>query len=345
MNLDDCELEQHVARVKSCDPRGPGEEINLKAKRRWEILRRTECYRRDWDEAFSRMVGTLKTVFIIGPEDYGEYFGFETDIHKIIKDSEIRLVDDIIKEQEKINKEIEKRRAELDKDPKKREEFFKKKFEKDWPSGKLEQEFLYSMHTIEGRKLADKYGLSVPYHYDDPLWDPNKDKMKYIFKDMEPVRMRVHKLSKYETGPDRKKIADHTPNLWDKRWLRIEIDIHSSSSLEATLNMIKSMINFYRKHCSPRDIGKKGSALNFYLDTENGKVSIYDLRDMNKRDGKSPWEIAKELYPAATEGKHYQPHHNNYNKKVRAIWGRIDSAIKRADKEIDRAKREIKPSL
>src|SRR5208337_2587829 len=48
-------------RIKTLfDPFGPGGELNLKAKRRWEILRRKDCYRHDWDKAFKRMKnGTL----------------------------------------------------------------------------------------------------------------------------------------------------------------------------------------------------------------------------------------------------------------------------------------------
>jgi hypothetical protein len=38
----------------------PGGELNFKAKRRWEVLRRTENYRRDWDEPFIQMVRMLK---------------------------------------------------------------------------------------------------------------------------------------------------------------------------------------------------------------------------------------------------------------------------------------------
>lgn len=282
--------------------REPGGELNLKAKRRWEILRRTDNYRRDWDTAFAQMMEMLKSFPILEAED----LGCEPDPEKM--------------------REATKK---ITKDAQTWEDFLEKKFQRDWSPSELKEEFLYS-----NEELADKYGLILPYKYDDPLWDPYIERMKSVFKDMEPVRMISHNRSSYKFGPDRKVIFDHTPNLRDKRWLTIEIDLHTDS-LKTIWDMLKSIIEFYRPLCSPFKIKKRGAAMDFYLETEKGKVSIYELWDMNKKEGKSPWQITQELYPDDTYSKHYQPDNKNYDKDIRNKWKQIDDAIKKADKEIN----------
>jgi len=292
-------------------PMEPGGELNLKAKRRWESLRRREDYRRDWDAAFTRMVEMLK----LSPGPLGaEDLGCEPDLEKI---------------REAIAK-LEKAGA--------WKNFLEEKFQRDWPPAKLKEEFLYSQYVTEGRELADKYGLTVAYHYDDPLWDPYKKRMKHVFKDMWPIRIITQNPTSYKLSPDRKTvIADHTPQLRDGRFLTVEIDLYEK--LGTIKKLINSQLDFYQNILNLPKAKKRDSALDFYLDTENGKVSIYELWDMSKRDGKTAWKITQELNPIATKGKNYQGHNN----EVRSLWKQIDEAIKRAEKEIK--DKEINPTF
>lgn len=307
MTYDDDELERHIGMVKMrYEGKGPGKEINLKAKRRWEVLRRTDNYRRDWDNAFAQMVRMLK-----------EFPGIEAD--------------DLGCEPEK--KKMEKAISELRKDPATWEDFLEKKFQRDWPPGKLKQEFLYSRHVVEGRNLADKYGLITPYHYDDPLWNPLKERMRYVFKDQLPIFIITQNPSSYKIGPNREVIVDHTPHLRDGRFLTIEIDLYEKQGMIQKL--IKEQLDFYQNILKRPKLKKRERALDFYLDTEKGKVSIYELWDMNTKDGKSPWQITKELYPSDTKDKSYQLDRKNGDKDVRRIWKQIDEGIKIAHNEIN----------
>jgi len=219
------------------------------------------------------------------------------------------------------------------KDPQTWEDFLTNKFLRDWPEAKLKEEFLYSSHVTEGREIADKYGLITPYHYDDPLWDPFKDPMISVFKDTLAVRIITHNPTSYKLSLDRKTmLADHTPHLRDGRFLTIEIDLYEKQGTIQKLT--KSQLDYYQKLLKWPKAKKRDRAIDFYLDTEKGKVSIYELWDMHNKDGKSPWLITQELNPSQTNGKSYQPHKSNYNKDVRNIWKRIDDAIKTADSEI-----------
>jgi len=291
--------------IDSINPREPGGEISLKAKKRWEILRRTDNYHRDWDAAFAKMVNMLKAFVILGHEDYG----CEPDREK-----------------------MEEASAELMKDPQAWKSFLEKRFQRDWPPAKLREEFLYSHYFTESRELADKYGLFIPYYYDDPIWDPFKDRMEDVFKDLLPVRIITQNPTLYEIGPDRKVIANHMPHLRDGRFLTIEVDLYEK--LGTLKKLINSQLYFYQNLLKLHKAKKRGPALDFYLDTEKGKVSIYELWDMNKKEGKSAWRITQELYPSITNGKNYQPHNANYDKEARRIWWIIDQAIILADSEI-----------
>ena len=330
-------LEMHIQKVKGTpkELRVPGTEVNFKAKKRWEILRRTENYRQDWDAAFARMVEMLK--FRVGVRPDG--LGGEKDRGK----------------RKKLKKKM---------DLKTWEAFREKQFQQEWPPAKLREEFIESTYHKYGRELADKYRLISPYHYDDALWEPYKDKMPFVFADILPVKIIAQNPTSYEIVPDRafvplfrpilypfpeipqvlrnhlsrlfskKVIFDHTPHLRDGRFLTIEIDLYEK--LGPIRKLINSHLNFYQKELKRPKVKKRDSALSFYIeDATKRKVSIYELWDMNKRYGKSPWKITKELYPSATHGKHFQPYKDNYDSGVRAIWMQIDTAIKTAEKEIN----------
>jgi hypothetical protein len=284
------------------NPREPGGEINLKAKRRWEILRRTDDYRRDWDAAFAKMVQRLKQYCVVSCDD----FEGEQDPEKIRA-----LMDEAMKDDN-----------------------WQAFVEKKWTTAKLKEEFLYPHYNPEGKELADKYGLFLPYHYDAPLWDPFKDRMKSVFKDMLAVRIITQHPTSYKLSPDRKTmLADHTPHLRERRYLTFEIDLYEKQGM--ILKLIKSQLDFYQDLLERPKAKKRDQALEFYLDSEKGKFSIYELWDMNKREGKSPWEIAQTLCPSLTNAKSYQPASKNYDPTVRSLWKRIDDGIKKADSEIN----------
>jgi hypothetical protein len=80
---------------------------------------------------------------------------------------------------------------------------------------------------------------------------------------------------------------------------------------------------------------RRRQSLDIYLDEEppGGPVTIFQMWDMNKKEGKSPWKIAQELYPCL-KGTSYQDYEDNYDINAKRLRKQIDDAIKRADKII-----------
>ena len=292
---------------------GPGGDLNLKEKRRWEILRHRDSYRRDWDEAFAKMVECRKKVFFLGPDDLeGEQ---DREKQKLLI-------------------------AEIMADPKTRDAFLKKQFKEKWPSGKLKMEFIY--HSQEGKVVAQKYGLWVPYYYNDELWNPFTKRRFHVFRDTLPIRIITQGPEIVKRGPDDEAVIgpdglityDYKPHLRDGRFLTVELDLQGN--VEEIKIIVASQIEYYHRELYGKPHKERQKGIDFYIKAEQGnKVSIYELWEMNKKEKKTPWEITQILYPSLTNGKSYQPASKNYNKEVRSQWKQINDGIERADREIN----------
>lgn len=126
-------------------------------------------------------------------------------------------------------------------------------------------------------------------------------------------------------------LLDMTPLLREGRYLRVEIDLLSSmGQIEAEIkdeveNFQAEIHRWPKFEAGPKTIvspipfelledlwklrksrgdnsGKKpgrGPSLDIYLDEEpaSGPVTIFQVWNMNKKEGKSPWKIAQELNP------------------------------------------------
>jgi hypothetical protein len=162
-------------------------------------------------------------------------------------------------------------------------------------------------------------------------------------------------------------LLDITPLLREGRYLRVEIDllssmgqieeeikykveifqaeIHRSPKFEAGPKTIVSPIPFEliegvwelrrSRDDQAYNIGKKpgrGPSLDIYLDEEpaSGPVTIFQVWNMNKKEGESPWSIAQDLYPKL-KGTSYQDKAKNYDSHAKRLHQQIVDAIKRVD--------------
>src|SRR5208282_5332182 len=98
---------------------------------------------------------------------------------------------------------------------------------------------------------------------------------------------------------------------------------------ERRLELYLSQINGNKGRGTVHGKRGRGIVIDCYLKTDIGKVSIFKIWDMNKKEDKSPWKIAQELFPMI-KGTSYQTYAKNYNQENRTIWKRIMNAIKRA---------------
>jgi hypothetical protein len=164
-------------------------------------------------------------------------------------------------------------------------------------------------------------------------------------------------------------LVDQTLHLRDGRYLLLEIDlIKSKGQIESEIGQLITMyqrwVDQKKKQQEPRPnlplpdssfpteewIEKRneqikqaeevkprsrGKSLDIYLDETppNGPVTIFQVWDMNKEEGKSPWKIALELYPFL-RGKTYRDHMDNYDSNAKRLKKQIIDAIDRVDRII-----------
>jgi hypothetical protein len=191
----------------------------------------------------------------------------------------------------------------------------------------------------EGLEVAHKYNLMLPFDPEDDLgfegWGTGKEYTISlgVFADESAIDIIPHfavPVSVHDRGPTR-----DSSILRDNRFLFLAIDLQKPKQeimmeferhLEAYLSKISDNKGIVTKH------GKRGrgTATDFYLETDIGKVSIFKIWDMNKKGLKSPWKITQELFPEVI-GTSYQPYSSNYKPETRAVWSKIKNAIKRVD--------------
>ncbi|MCX5887983.1 MAG: hypothetical protein NTY36_00860 [Deltaproteobacteria bacterium] len=136
------------------------------------------------------------------------------------------------------------------------------------PQAELRESFIFSP---QAGALCRRWGLKLALHPDDDLWDTAPISAPQV----ENFQAEIHRWPKFEAGP--KTIVSPIPfelleDLWKLRKSRGD------------------------------NSGKKpgrGPSLDIYLDEEpaSGPVTIFQVWNMNKKEGKSPWKIAQELNP------------------------------------------------
>jgi len=167
-------------------------------------------------------------------------------------------------------------------------------------------------------------------------------------------------------------LMDQTLHLRDGRFLLLEIDLlKSKGQIESEINQLVKMYQLWvdqkQKQQEPRPIlplpddslpteewiktrneqieaaGKvkpraRGKSLDINIDETppGGPVTIFQVWDMNKINGRTPWEIALELYPQL-EGKSYAEKAKNYDVtgNAKRLHEQIIAAIKRANEIIN----------
>jgi hypothetical protein len=155
----------------------------------------------------------------------------------------------------------------------------------------------------EGLQFAHNYKLILPFDPEDDLgfneWGVSKEYIISlgIFTDARPIdvipQLAVH-FSVQDHGPTR-----DTGFLRDNRFLFLAIDLQKPK--QEIRKEFERYLEAYFTEANPKKDtkhGKKGrgNAIDFYLETDVGKVSIYNIWNMNKKQGKSPSVIVRELF-------------------------------------------------
>jgi len=111
-----------------------------------------------------------------------------------------------------------------------------------YPRERLTEEFLTSP---EGQALARRYGLEMPYHYQDPVWEPDLDPLPPVFQETAATAVVPHAPTATRPGSDEEILVDCAPHLKDGRFLTIRIDITRTDEL--IFSELKSHLWFYRE--------------------------------------------------------------------------------------------------
>ena len=199
-----------------------------------------------------------------------------------------------------------------------------------WSKNKLQFEFLSSR---EGRIARSKYGLQMPWHYDDPIWNPNEDDLPPVFLENYAVEVVPKAPGDFVEIGENASIFDLSPHLEAERYLTLKIDL---SKPKAQIN--QEIDYYYEKYLSLALPGKKKKVKGNSIDEFCWKV--WDMQG-NERE-KSAWQITKELYPEIAP-KYPQDWEINVDtgklapeaKKARRYLRKVERALKKAQKEID----------
>lgn len=206
-----------------------------------------------------------------------------------------------------------------------------KDFYKEWPPEKLEFEFLFSPFPGEGLKTARKYGLRMLWHYDNPLWDPYKVSLPFVF--LQPLAIEVipHGLPQWKSLGEKESTLDLIPHLQERRFLTLKIDLNKPKG-----QILEEVDYHIERYAALAGIittgrqGKRGHKIDYYLKGSNPKVSICEIWKKNKKEGKGAWLIAKEIWPDL-EGYSPNDYANNFNSQAKKGLKRVEDAIDRAD--------------
>jgi hypothetical protein len=216
----------------------------------------------------------------------------------------------------------------------------------EWEALRRNPEFRIDCDKVRSSKekkneIAEKWGLRELYDYNSPLWNPKEEAYPHLFtKKFSSVRVLYGaKLEGIIDKNGRVPVSGNL-NLFEGHFLPLLIDL--SFTKEVIEQEVSNMLDEYLlivnkpKKAKPRQYRGRGPSLDIDLDEEptSGPVTIFQVWDMKKREGKSPWKIAQELYPQL-KGRSYHEHSEKYDTNARRLQKQIADAIKRAETIID----------
>jgi hypothetical protein len=302
-------LQREVVATTHQKHTGPGGELNRKLWDKWQALRRNPHYRRERDAEFQAYVDGE----IIKVEESKELLEAHMDpllkpyLRKPLVNQDSRVED----------------------------------FQKWWPQEQAETDFLFS---TEGLKLAIKFGLQLPRHYDDPIWNPEEETAPSVFYNANfAVQVITHADAVLKPISEHESILDISPHLEAGRFLTLKIDLKNPKT------QIMAEVDYaFEKYHKLAFTGKKTKV--------RGKsVNDFDWKawDMCHNEDKSAWQITKELYPDITSrysqsseidgdteggvdgGMDRMNKYTPEAKKARRYWRKVERAIERAQEKID----------
>ena len=291
---------------------GPGGELNRKLKDKWEALRRNPHYRRERDTEFKAYVERE----IIRVEECKELL--EAHMNPLWKPY--------------------LRKALLNHDPQVED------FQKWWPQEQAEIDFLFS---TQGQKLAIKFGLQLPRHYDDPIWNPEEDPLPLVFYNANYAVEDILQLGLYGANStmrviphadaipkyinEHERILDLFPHLEAGRFLTLIIDLKNPKT--QIMADFEYVFEKYRKLVLTE---KKRGVRDKSVDDD-----IWKIWDMHEK-GDSAWQITKKIYPDITSKypQSFEIDENTEklspkNQRARRYLRKVERAIKNAQDKID----------
>ena len=199
-----------------------------------------------------------------------------------------------------------------------------------WSKDKLKFEFLLSH---EGLRMARiKYGLQMPWHYDNPIWNPNEDDLQPVFLENYAVEVVPKAPGGFVEIGENASIFDLSPHLEAERYLTLKIDLSQPKT------QIHQEIDYYYEKYSILALpGKK-------MKVRGKKVSdfYWKVWDMYEKENKSAWQITKELYPdiASKYPLSWEIDENTgkltqEDKQALKLLRKVERALEKARKEID----------
>lgn len=194
-------------------------------------------------------------------------------------------------------------------------------------------------NSLEEQGVARKWGLIYPPDYNDPVWntgeDPDDSNLSMIFPDY----LAVHVIFQKEKATDQLGGEDgYAPQreswgpLKDGRYLTLKIDLTKPKS--EIFAWIDYLYEDYISLAVPEKKRKvKGSSIDDFY---------WKAWDMHHNEGKSAWQITKELYPDFTS-KYPQSWEIDENtekltpedQKARSYLRKVERAIKKAQRAIN----------
>jgi hypothetical protein len=189
----------------------------------------------------------------------------------------------------------------------------------------------------QAKELCRRFGLTpgMALHPDNEFWGVARNSAQAFFKDSgEAIKVIPYGKAKLRDISENESELDVTPlqfyHLKDGRYLHLDIDLfQSQSQIEVE---VKERVKIYQEVINKKAV--KGASLDIYLyeQPDKGPVTIFEVWDM-KKEGKSPWVIAKGLY-SCLQGTTYHERSNSFNYKAKSLRKQICDAITRAAKEI-----------
>jgi len=170
----------------------------------------------------------------------------------------------------------------------------------------------------EARQVQQRYGLLYPYHYNQPalLSAPGQIvSMTFLDADESVGKIDGKPIWIFQS-PCLRAVRDQSLDY-------LNININLSWPKEEIMNIFELLLD---KNLDERErAGKKTFIRSETVDSFPFKAWL-----MNKKEGKTSWEITQELFPF-TKGKSYQDFDENYSPEARSCLRKVERAIKKAD--------------